>query len=143
MADTGHQKIAFDLVTPTALAISEPVDMVVVPGAEGDIGVLPGHTPLITTLRPGVVDVHNGGRVTQSLFVTGGFAEATAERCTVLAESVESIAEVTAQDAQARLAAAREALNAARGGDTSAAEAQVRAADALVQAVAMRRVAAA
>jgi F-type H+-transporting ATPase subunit epsilon len=141
MAEAGSQKIQFDLVTPTALAISEPVDMVVVPGAEGDIGVLPGHTPLITTLRPGLVDVHNGGRITQSLFVTGGFAEATAERCTVLAETVEAVTDISAQDAQARLAAAREALAAAQGSDIAAAQAKVNAAEALVQAVAMRRAA--
>lgn len=90
MADAGQQKIAFDLVTPTALALSEKVEMVVVPGADGDIGVLPGHTPLITTLRAGQVDVHNGGQVTQSFYVTGGFAEVTPERVTVLAESIES-----------------------------------------------------
>ncbi|MCD6075728.1 MAG: atpC [Rhodospirillales bacterium] len=141
MAEAGSQKIQFDLVTPTALAISEPVDMVVVPGAEGDIGVLPGHTPLITTLRPGLVDVHNGGRITQSLFVTGGFAEATAERCTVLAETVEAITDISAQDAQARLAAAREALTAAQGSDIAAAQAKVNAAEALVQALAVRRAA--
>jgi F-type H+-transporting ATPase subunit epsilon len=143
MADTGHQKILFDLVTPTALSISEPVDMVVVPGAEGDIGVLPGHTPLITTLRPGLVDVHNGGRITLSLFVTGGFAEATAERCTVLAETMETLADITPQDAQARLAAARQTLADYRGDDTEVAEARVRAAEALVQSVALRRAAAA
>jgi len=141
MADAGSQKIQFDLVTPTALAISEPVDMVVVPGAEGDLGALPGHTPLITTLRPGVVDVHTGGQVTQSLFVSGGFAEVTPERCTVLAESVERLADVTAQDAQARLTAAREALAAAQGADIAAAHARVTAAEALVQAIGMRRAA--
>jgi F-type H+-transporting ATPase subunit epsilon len=142
MADTGSQKIQFDLVTPTALAISEPVDMVVVPGAEGDIGALPGHTPLITTLRPGLVDIHNGGQITQSFFVTGGFAEVTPERVTVLAEAVEAVAEVSAQDAQARLTAAREALAAAREpGDIAAAQARVMAAEALVQAVTLRRAA--
>lgn len=90
MADAGSHKIQFDLVTPTALAMSEPVDMVVIPGADGDIGALPGHTPLITTLRAGKVDIHNGGQVTQSFVVTGGFAEVTPERVTVLAESIES-----------------------------------------------------
>lgn len=141
MADTGSQKIQFDLVTPTALSVSEPVDMVVMPGAEGDIGALPGHTPLITTLRPGLVDVHNGGRVTQSFFVTGGFAEVTPERVTLLAETVEAVAEISVQDAQARLAAAREALAGVRAEDLAAAQAQVSAAEALVQAVAMRRAA--
>jgi F-type H+-transporting ATPase subunit epsilon len=139
MADLGAGKIAFDLVTPTRLAITEMVDMVVVPGAEGDIGVLPGHTPLITTLRPGLVDIHNNGRVTESLFVTGGFAEATPERCTVLAESVEPLADVTRADAEARLAAARDALATAGEAEKAAAEVGLRTAEAFAQAVAMRR----
>ncbi len=139
MAEAGQQKIAFDLVTPTALAIAEQVDMVVVPGSEGDIGVLPGHTPLITTLRPGLVDIHNDGRITKSLFVTGGFAEATPERCMVLAETVLTVADVTPQDAQARLAEARESLAAAGAEANAAAKDEVRAAEALVEAVAMRR----
>lgn len=141
MADTGSQKIQFDLVTPTALSVSEPVDMVVVPGAEGDIGALPGHTPLITNLRPGLVDIHNGGRVTQSFFVTGGFAEVTPERVTVLAETVEAVAEITVQDAHARLAAAREALAGTPVETLAAAQAQVTAAETLVQAVSLRRAA--
>jgi F-type H+-transporting ATPase subunit epsilon len=143
MADLGAGKIAFDLVTPTALAISEQVDMVVVPGAEGDIGVLPGHTPLITTLRPGLVDVHNDGRITESLFVSGGFAEATPERCTVLAESVIAVADVSAADADSRVNAARDALAGAGADEKAAAEAELRAAEALARAVAMRRGAAA
>jgi len=141
MADTGSQKIQFDLVTPTALSVSEPVDMVVVPGAEGDIGALPGHTPLITTLRPGLVDIHNGGHVTQSFFVTGGFAEVTPERVTVLAETVEAVAQITVQDAQARLAIAREALAAAGPETLAAAQAQVTAAETLLQTVSLRRAA--
>jgi len=141
MADTGSQKIQFDLVTPSALSVSEPVDMVVVPGTEGDLGVLPGHAPLVTTLRPGLVDVHNGGDVTQSFFVTGGFAEVTPGRVTVLAEAVEAVAEISAQDAQARLAASREALAGARLDDLASAQSRVTAAEALVRAIAMRRAA--
>jgi F-type H+-transporting ATPase subunit epsilon len=113
--------------------------MVVVPGAEGDIGVLPGHTPLITTLRPGLVDIHNDGRITESLFVSGGFAEATPERCTVLAESVVAVADVSAADADARVSAARDALAGAGADEKTAAEAELRVAEALTQAVAMRR----
>lgn len=79
-------KVEFELVSPERLLVSKPVDMVVVPGAEGDFGVLRGHAPLISTLRLGVIDVHDGGGVAERIFVAGGFAEVTAERCTVLAE---------------------------------------------------------
>src|SRR3546814_18203914 len=79
-------KVAFELVSPERLLLSEEVDMVVVPGEEGDFGVLVRHAPLISTLRPGVIKVHNGGSVTEQIFVAGGFAEVTPSRCTVLAE---------------------------------------------------------
>ncbi len=80
------EKVAFELVSPERLLISEAVDMVVVPGTEGHFGVLPGHAPFISTVRPGVIEIYNGGEVTGRLFVAGGFAEVTPERCTVLAE---------------------------------------------------------
>mgnify|MGYP003700703339 CR=1 FL=1 len=79
-------KVAFELVSPERLLLSEEVDMVEVPGEEGDFGVLVRHAPLISTLRPGVIKVHDGGSVTQRIFVAGGFAEVTPQRCTVLAE---------------------------------------------------------
>lgn len=84
-------QIAFSLVSPEKLLLSEDVDMVVVPGAEGDFGVLAGHIPLISTIRPGVIAIHQGGVVTKRLFVAGGFAEVTPERCTVLADQAEAV----------------------------------------------------
>lgn len=80
------EKVEFELVSPERLLVAKAVDMVVVPGAEGDFGVLRGHAPLISTLRLGVIDIHDAGAVAERIFVAGGFAEVTAERCTVLAE---------------------------------------------------------
>ncbi len=79
-------RVQFELVTPERLLISEPVEMVVVPGTEGNFGVLPGHSLLISTIRPGTIEVYEGRTVTRRIFVAGGFAEVTAERCTVLAD---------------------------------------------------------
>ena len=76
----------FDLVSPEKLLLSEDVEMVVVPGAEGDFGVLIGHAPLISALRPGVIDTYIGTKVDKRIFVAGGFAEVTGKRCTILAE---------------------------------------------------------
>jgi F-type H+-transporting ATPase subunit epsilon len=87
-------KIEFELVSPARLLISEPVDMVVVPGTEGDFGVLPGHAPFISTVRADVIEVFEGREVRERIFVAGGFAEATPERCTVLAEEAVSVAEL-------------------------------------------------
>ena len=82
--DTESGKLKFELVTPSAVLASEEVDMVVVPGTEGDLGVLLGHSPLLSSLRPGLVDVHQSGEVTKSIFIEGGFAEVTGENCTCL-----------------------------------------------------------
>ena len=79
-------RIGFELVSPEKLLLSEDVEMVVVPGGEGNFGVLPGHALFISTVRPGVIDVYEGSLISERIFVSGGFAEVTPERCTVLAD---------------------------------------------------------
>jgi F-type H+-transporting ATPase subunit epsilon len=77
----------FELVSPERLLMSEPVDQVVVPGAEGQFTVLKGHAPLMSTLRPGVVEVTQaGGGAPMRIFVRGGFADTNPEGLTILAE---------------------------------------------------------
>jgi F-type H+-transporting ATPase subunit epsilon len=80
------ERVQFELVTPERLLLSEAVEMVVVPGTEGNFGVLPGHAPLISSIRPGTIDVYEGSTVTRRIFVVSGIAEVTPERCTVLAD---------------------------------------------------------
>ncbi|MBK3775484.1 F0F1 ATP synthase subunit epsilon [Azospirillum sp. YIM DDC1] len=87
-------KVEFELVSPEKLLTSQPVDMVVVPGSEGDFGVLAGHSPMISTVRPGVIDVYEADRVVDRVFVAGGFAEVTETRCTVLAEEAIAVSEI-------------------------------------------------
>jgi F-type H+-transporting ATPase subunit epsilon len=132
MAEAERAKVTFELVTPTALAVSEDVDMVVVPGIEGDFGVLPGHIPTLTTMRPGVINMYIGGEISKSLFVEGGFAEANPEGCTVLAEGATDIVEISPEDAQIRIAAAKDAL---ANSHDAAAENEVKVAEAMVMAV--------
>ena len=83
--------IELELVSPEQLLLSEQVEMIVVPGEEGDFGVLPGHSPVISNIRPGVLSVFKNGTVSQRIFVASGFAEVTAERCTILAEGAEPL----------------------------------------------------
>ena len=71
------EKLQFDLVSPERLLFSGEVDMVVVPGAEGDMGIMAGHAPVMSTLRPGIVNVDAAGKPQERIFVRGGFAEVT------------------------------------------------------------------
>lgn len=95
-----------EIVSPDKLLLSQPVDMAVIPAAEGDMGVLPGHAPMIVLLQGGTIVLHEGGRPTARLYVSGGFAEITAERCTVLADEAIPVAEVSRAMGEARLAEA-------------------------------------
>ena len=142
MAETTESNtIEFELVSPERLLKSEPVEMVVVPGAEGDFGVLPGHSLLIAAVRPGVIDIHEGGQVKESIFVTGGFAEVSPERCTVLAEEAVPVADIDKDEAEKRLEDAKAALAEAgseEDGATAAAEKKLKAAEAMLAAAESR-----
>ena len=107
-------QIQFELVSPERLLLSEPVEMVVVPGVEGDFGVLPGHAPLVSTVRRGVIAVFEGGKVVQRIFVARGFAEVTAERCTVLAEQATPVADIDRAAAEGEIRDARDDLGEAK-----------------------------
>ena len=111
MADT----TMFELVSPERLLMSKDVSMVVVPGADGLFGVLPRHSPLLSTLLPGVIDVYEDGAITDQIFVAGGFAEVTEDRCTVLAEEATAVAELDVDRAEQRLVDLRDELKDATG----------------------------
>jgi F-type H+-transporting ATPase subunit epsilon len=136
MADTTE----FELVSPERLLVSEPVEMVVVPGAEGDFGVLPGHAPFISTLRPGVITVYENRQPKEAIFVAGGVAEVTPERCTVLAEEAVKIAEADRAAVEARLQEARAALAEAAEAEREATRRRVHIAEALIAALDRGRV---
>ena len=107
------EKLQFELVSPERLLTAEAVDMVVVPGAEGDFGVLKDHAPLISGVRPGVLDVHDEGQIKERIFVAGGFAEVTGERLTVLAEEAIPLADIDRAEIESRLNDLRSDLAAA------------------------------
>jgi F-type H+-transporting ATPase subunit epsilon len=138
MAESTTDRVEFELVSPQRLLMSESVEMVVVPGAEGDFGVLPGHSLLIATVRPGVIDIHEGGQVRESIFVAGGFAEVSPERCTVLAEEAVPVADIDKAAAKKRLGDAKAALGKTGEdpeSDTAAAEKELKTAEAMLAAV--------
>jgi len=108
-----ESRIELEIVSPEKLILSRKVDMVVVPGAEGDIGVLPRHSPMITAVRPGSIVIFEKGEVSDRFFIAGGFSEISENRCTVLAEEAMPIAELDKTSAMQALNAAREGLAAA------------------------------
>nr|WP_294556796.1 ATP synthase F1 subunit epsilon [uncultured Rhodopila sp.] len=111
--------VSLEIVSPEKLLLSRPVDMVVIPGAEGDIGVLEGHTPMIVTLRGGTIDLYEGDKIVEQLFVHGGFAEVTPERCTVLANRAVPLGEVKKAEGEKLLAEAEAAYEAADKSNTA------------------------
>jgi F-type H+-transporting ATPase subunit epsilon len=117
-------RVQFELVTPERLLLSEMVEMVVVPGTEGNFGVLPGHAPLISSIRPGTIDVYEGQTITRRIFVVSGIAEVTPERCTVLADEAlppdeldRGAIEAELQIVQGNLPSLREQVARATGSD--------------------------
>src|SRR6202789_2665532 len=112
------RKIDLELVSPERLLLSEPVDMGVIPGCEGDFGDLAGHSLLFSTLRPSVIEVWQWETVTTRLYVVGVFAEVTDERCTVLADEAIPVDEINAAAAQAAFEQARDAVTASDTDET-------------------------
>ena len=108
-------KLHFDLVSPERSLRSGPVTMVVVPGSEGDFGVLAGHAPFMSTIRPGALLVHADGMTgsVERIFVDGGFAEVNEAGLTILAESAIPVADIDPEAVAKDLAAARDALRTA------------------------------
>ncbi|HEY4942485.1 MAG TPA: F0F1 ATP synthase subunit epsilon [Rhizomicrobium sp.] len=105
-------KIAFDLVSPERLLLSDEADMVTIPGTEGYMGVMAGHAPVISTLRPGMIDVLKDG-VDTRFFIRGGFAEISATKVTILAEEAIPFAELDLAVLDQRIKDAEEDLIAA------------------------------
>jgi F-type H+-transporting ATPase subunit epsilon len=102
--------VNLEIVTPEKLLLSRPVDMVVIPASEGDMGVLEGHAPMIVMLRGGVIALYDSEQITDQMYVAGGFAEVTPERCTVLANEVMPAGELSREEGERRLAEAETTL---------------------------------
>lgn len=111
--ETMQQKtFSFELVSPERRLIEGPARLAVIPGVEGDFGVLAGHSALLSALRPGVIalDMEGAEGERQNIFIAGGFADVTGERCTVLAEEAIPVAELDRTALETDLANLREDL---------------------------------
>ena len=110
MAEASSGKVAFDLVSPEKVLAQHEVEMVVVPGEEGDFGVLAEHAPILSLLRPGIIQVFDDNKLVERFFVEGGFAEANPTGLTVLAEAAVSMEDLTLDEAKVQLRNAEEDL---------------------------------
>jgi F-type H+-transporting ATPase subunit epsilon len=105
----------FDLVSPEKLLFSGEVDQVDVPGTEGDFGVLAGHAPMVSALRPGIMTVIVNGQA-QRMVVLGGFAEVSAEgTLTVLADLADAVEEFDREKLAERITAQEEKIKGLQG----------------------------
>tara|TARA_Y100000588_G_scaffold106182_2_gene116127 strand:- start:425 stop:835 length:411 start_codon:yes stop_codon:yes gene_type:complete len=109
--ETVADTFQFELVAPEKLIYSDDTEFVVVPGAEGDFGVLPGHALLLSTVRAGIIEIHENDKLKDRFFVAGGFAEVTPERCTVLSTESIKLDEIDENAARERLDLAERDLN--------------------------------
>lgn len=101
--------IKFELVSPERMLVSDDVEHVVLPGSEGELGVLPGHAPAVVALKPGLITIIDGTS-RRKLFVKGGFADVTPEALTVLAEHAIDTAQSEPSDISGLIADAESEL---------------------------------
>ena len=101
MAETTN----LEIVTPLAIILSEPVEMVVIPGSDGQIGVLPRHSKVISTLDRGLVDIFNDNKISSQIMIDGGIAEINETTVTILAERAEKIDKANKQVLEEKLLA--------------------------------------
>jgi F-type H+-transporting ATPase subunit epsilon len=124
MAAVLPKKLQLEIVSPERLLLSEEVDSVTLPGSEGYLGILPGHLPLLTTLKPGVITYETGGKK-RMLAVHGGFLEVLPERVIVMADKIQKPEEINLQEARAAKERAEKKLASKEAIDVDAAMAEL------------------
>ena len=92
-----------EIVTPSMVIVSEQAEMVVIPGADGDIGALPRHSNLMSTLHRGVIDIYNENKITSKFMIDGGIAEINEDSIIILAERAEKLEKSNKQVFQDKL----------------------------------------
>lgn len=110
-------RFQFELVSPERLLVSEEVESVIIPGAEGEMTVLADHAPVMTTIKPGVVTVKPASGAEERYVVFGGFADILPTGCTLLAESAVPVGDIDRADLARRIQEAREDVDDAGDND--------------------------
>jgi F-type H+-transporting ATPase subunit epsilon len=108
--------LPFEIISPSQILLSEPVDAAEIPGVDGMFGVLPNHTPLISNLKPGVITLMRGGEIVWKIYVSGGICEVTFDGVTILAERAYDLPQLDAGEARADIERLHAELHAAKDG---------------------------
>ncbi len=109
-------EIRLEIVTPEKKALDDTVEMVTIPTASGEIGILPNHAPLISALQAGILSYTKGGTTTK-LVVSGGFAEVGVNTVSILADIAESAAQINLENAKLEKSEAEKILSTWSGGE--------------------------
>ena len=109
-----NKTLHFELVSPERVVLSEEAVMVVIPGKMGDLGILAGHAPLSSSIRPGVVSVHLPSGTVKKIFVTDGFSDVSGESCSLLAEEAIDINDINCAETEETLKILNTDLDAAK-----------------------------
>ena len=131
--------LQLEIVSPEKLLLAKTVEMVTIPAAEGEMGVLENHAPMLVMLRGGTISLTENGQITDRLYVAGGFAEVTQTRCTVLANEAIPVGELSRATAEQRLADANAAFETVDKMDVNAIDTamdRIQSARAMVEAAA-------
>ncbi len=101
--NTSNESFVLELVSPEAVISSDPVTLAILPASQGPLGVMAGHTPLLTALQPGVIEMHMAAtKDVRKIFVSGGFLDISAEKVTALAVTAKDVSEIDSDDAKTR-----------------------------------------
>lgn len=124
------------IISPAKVMVDAHVPEAEIPGAEGDFGVLPGHAPFFSMLRPGVLEVKMSDGIRRRFFAASGYADVTPEKCTVISDHIQDLAEISVGEVEEALIAAKTAVAAAENADERhAAESVLHSTELLLSAV--------
>ncbi|MFN7038924.1 MAG: ATP synthase F1 subunit epsilon [Alphaproteobacteria bacterium] len=104
MSNIVENMLHINIITPEKTIFSEEAEMVVIPGIEGEFGVLAGHIPFISIIKPGIINIYKDGIIVKKVFVAGGFAEINSHNCIVLAEQAVDIKNIQKHELEERIA---------------------------------------
>ena len=97
-----EEKLNLEVVSPEKLVFSQSVDMVTVSGTEGDFGVLPGHAPIVSSIRPGILEIDSNKEI-QKMFISGGFIEVLLDKVSILATEVFSSEDINVSECENKI----------------------------------------